>query len=210
MERLIDLAARRTGIDRIELRRRNMIAASAMPYDTGFLYSYDCGEFERNMDEALALADWQGFAQRRRAARARGRLAGIGLANAIEIAAGPTGAPWPESAEIRFDSTGSATITLGIHSQGQGHAITFAQVAADLLGIAPEQIRVRYGDTDEIEFGTGSFGSRSAVAGSVVLTRVAGQVIARGRTIAAVHFEADEGDIVFEAGSSPSPAPTGR
>ena len=200
VERLIDLAAQRIGIDRIELRRRNMIAASQMPYDTGFLYSYDCGEFERNMDEALKISDWSGFAQRQQASRARGRLAGIGLANAIEIAAGPVGAPWPESAEIRFDTTGSATITLGIHSQGQGHAITFAQVAADLLGISPDEIHVRFGDTDQIEFGTGSFGSRSAVAGSVALTRVAEQVIARGRMIAAAHFETDMADIVFDTG----------
>ena len=200
VERLIDLAATRSGIDRIELRRRNLIPASAMPYRTGFLYTYDCGEFERNMDDAMALAQWSGFPARRDAARARGRLAGIGLANAIEIAAGPVGAPWAESSEVRFDSTGSVTLTLGLHSHGQGHAITFAQVLADQLGLQPGDIRVRYGDTDQIEHGIGSFGSRSAVAGSVVLKKVAAQVIARGKLIAAAHFEASAGDIEFADG----------
>lgn len=200
IERLIDLAAPRTGIDRVELRRRNLIPASAMPYRTGFLYTYDCGEFERNMDDALALAGWSGFPARRAAARVRGRLAGIGMANAIEIAAGPAGAPWAESGEVRFDSTGSVTLTLGLHSHGQGHAITFAQVLADQLGLEPRDIRVRYGDTDQIEHGTGSFGSRSAVAGSVVLKKVAAQVVARGKLIAAAHFEASADDIDFAEG----------
>ena len=200
IERLIDRAAARTGIDRVELRRRNLIPVSAMPYRTGFLYTYDCGEFERNMEDAMALARWSDFPARRAAARERGRLAGSGLANAIEIAAGPAGAPWAESGEVRFDSTGSVTLTLGLHSHGQGHAITFAQVLADQLGLQPGDIRVRYGDTDQIEHGTGSFGSRSAVAGRVVLQKVAAQVIARGKLIAAASFEASVDDIEFSNG----------
>jgi carbon-monoxide dehydrogenase large subunit len=190
IERAIDMAAAKTGIDRIELRRRNIIPPDAMPYATGFQYTYDSGEFERNMDHAMALADWQDIPARRAAARARGRLLGVGLANAIEIAAGPAGAPWTESGEVRFDSTGSVTLTLGTHSHGQGHAITFAQVLADQLGLSPQDILVRFGDTDMIEHGTGSFGSRSAVAGSVVLRRVADQVITRGKVIAAAALEA--------------------
>jgi carbon-monoxide dehydrogenase large subunit len=200
VERLIDVAAQRLGMDRVELRRRNLIPSSAMPYDTGFLYVYDSGDFERNMLDALEISEWADFPRRRADALGRGRLAGIGLANAIEIAAGPVGAPWTESAEIRFDTTGSVTVSLGIHSQGQGHAITFAQIVADMLGLQPEEVQVRYGDTDQIGFGTGSFGSRSAVAGSVVLRRVADQVIARGRVIAAAHLEAAETDMVFSEG----------
>jgi carbon-monoxide dehydrogenase large subunit len=198
IERAIDLAARRFGFDRVELRRRNMIAPSQMPYKTGFVFTYDSGEFERNMDDALRLMDWDGFPARREAARARGRLAGIGLANAIEIANGPITGPFTESAEIRFDATGSATVLLGVHSQGQGHEITFAQIAAELLGLRVEEVKVRYGDTDQIEHGTGSFGSRSVVAGGTALTRVAQAIIERGRVIAAAQLEADEADIEFD------------
>ncbi len=200
IERAIDLAAQRFGFDRVELRRRNLIAPEEMPYDTGFVFTYDSGEFEMNMDDALALGDWAGFPARRRAAAARGKLAGISVTNAIEIAAGPVTGPFAESAEISFDSTGGATVTLGTHSQGQGHEISFAQIAADMLGLAPKDIQVRYGDTAQLAHGTGSFGSRSVVAASVSLARVTGRIIERGKRIAAVHFEAAAADIVFEAG----------
>ena len=200
IERIIDVAAQRLGIDPVALRRRNLIAPEQMPYATGFMFTYDSGEFERNMDDALALADWAGFPNRRKAAAARGRLSGIGLSNPIEIAAGPVTGTLSESADIRFDATGSVTVTVGTHSHGQGHEITFAQIAADLLGLEPQQIRIRYGDTDLIEHGTGTFGSRSVVSGSVVLTRTAERIIARGRKIAAAHFEVSVDDVVFENG----------
>jgi carbon-monoxide dehydrogenase large subunit len=200
IERVIDVAARRLGFDPVELRRKNLIAPEDMPYDTKFVFTYDSGEFERNMDDALALAAWQDFPKRRKAAKKRGRLRGIGIANAIEIAAGPAPAPLPESAEIRFDATGGVTVSMGSHSHGQGHAIAFAQIVADLLGLDPADIRVRYGDTDMLEHGTGTFGSRSVIAGSNALTRSAERLVARGRKIAAVHFEADAGDIAFERG----------
>ncbi|MBN8921033.1 MAG: xanthine dehydrogenase family protein, partial [Rhizobiales bacterium] len=140
IERAIDVAARRLGRDPVALRRRNLIAPDEMPFNTGFLFTYDSGEFERNMDDALALADWAGFQQRRTESAARGKLRGIGLCNAIEIAAGPITGPLSESAEIRFDSTGSATVTMGTHSHGQGHETTFAQVVADLLGLETADI----------------------------------------------------------------------
>jgi carbon-monoxide dehydrogenase large subunit len=200
IERSIDLAAQRFGFDRIALRRRNMIPAARMPYETGFIYTYDSGEFERNMDEAMALASWATFEERRETARARGVLAGIGLANAIEIAAGPSGSPFTESAEIQFDSTGSVTVELGSHSHGQGHEITFAQIVADHLGLPIDDVRIRFGDTDRLQHGTGTFGSRSAVAGSVVLIKSAERIIERGKAIAAAHFEASAADIVFEEG----------
>jgi carbon-monoxide dehydrogenase large subunit len=201
IERTIDLAAHRLGMDRVELRRRNMIAPQQMPYKTGFMFTYDSGEFERNMDDALAMADWAGFPRRRREALGRGKLAGIGLSNPIEIAGGPITGPWPESAEIRFDSTGAVTATLGTHSHGQGHEITFAQIVGDLLGIEVGDVKIAYGDTERLQHGTGTMGSRSVAAGSVTLIRTADRIIARGKRIAAAHFEADESDIVFEAGT---------
>jgi carbon-monoxide dehydrogenase large subunit len=199
IERAIDLAAARLGIDRVELRRRNLIAPEQMPWATGFVFTYDSGEFERNMDDALALADWRGVEARRADAKARGKLLGIGVANAIEIANGPVTGPFTESADVSFDATGAATVTLGVHSQGQGHLITFAQIAADLLGLAPEEIRVRFGDTEQIEHGTGTFGSRSVVAGGAALARAAEGIVARGRRIAAVAFECAENDVGFDA-----------
>lgn len=200
IERVIDVAARQCGFDPVDLRRKNLIAPDQMPYNTNFVFTYDSGEFEHNMDDALDLAGWKGFAERRKEARKRGKLRGIGIANAIEISAGPAPAPMPESAEIRFDATGGVTVSMGTHSHGQGHEITFAQIVADFLGLEIGDVRVRYGDTDGIEFGTGTFGSRSVIVGSNSLRISADRLIERGRKIAAVHFEADAGDIVFEAG----------
>lgn len=200
IERAIDIAAQRYGFDRIELRRKNMISPEQMPYDTGFMYTYDSGEFERNMDDALALTKWSEFPKRREVAMQRGSLAGIGVANAIEIANGPVGSPFTESAEIKFDSTGSVTVALGTHSQGQGHETTFAQIAADLLGLEFKDVKVRYGDTDHIEHGTGTFGSRSVAVGSVAMIQAADAIIERGKLVTSVHFEASPKDVDFANG----------
>lgn len=200
IERMIDLASQRFGFDRVDLRRRNLISPAQMPYATGFVFTYDSGEFEKNMDDALVLGDWAGFCERRKCAAALGKLCGISLTNAIELAAGPVTDPFSESAEISFDSTGGATVTLGTHSQGQGHEITFAQIVADMLGLTPDDVQVRYGDTALLPHGTGSFGSRSVVAAAVTLERVSRKIIERGKTIAAVHFEATVADIAFESG----------
>ena len=199
IERAIDLAARKLGLDPAEFRRRNLIPAEAMPWSTGFAFTYDCGDFARNMADALALADLPGLPARRAAARARGRLPGFGIANAIEIANGPIAGALTESADISFESTGTVTVTLGVHAQGQGHVTTFTQIAADMLSLAPEDIRIRLGDTEMIEHGTGTFGSRSVVAGGAALARAAEGIIARGRHIAALHFECAEADVEFGA-----------
>lgn len=201
IERVIDVAAQRLGFDRVELRRKNLIAPTQMPYSTGFMFTYDSGEFERNMDDALRLSDWAQFPQRRKEAEKRNKLAGLGLCNAIEIANGPITGPWAESAEISFDSTGAVTVTVGTHSQGQGHEITFAQIVSDLLGVEIADIKVRYGDTAQLANGTGTMGSRSVAAGSVVLIKTADRIVARGKKIAAAHFEAAETDIAFDAGT---------
>jgi carbon-monoxide dehydrogenase large subunit len=197
IERALDLAAAETGVDPVELRRRNLIAPEEMPWNTGFMFTYDSGEFERNMDDAVAIADASGVPVRREAAKARGRLLGFGIANAIEIANGPITGCLTESADITFDSTGAATVTLGVHSQGQGHITTFAQIAADMLALTPAEIRIRLGDTEQIEHGTGTFGSRSVVAAGAALSRAAEAIVARGKRIAALRFECAEADIAF-------------
>ncbi|MCX7962035.1 MAG: xanthine dehydrogenase family protein molybdopterin-binding subunit [Burkholderiales bacterium] len=196
LERLIDDAARELGADRVELRRRNLIPPTAMPYKTALTFTYDCGEFERGMDKALALADWNGFAARRAQAQARGKLRGIGLANAIERA----GAPSVETAEIRFDPDGRASVLVGTKSQGQGHETMYRQIVAARLGLDPAEVRVADGDTDAIAFGYGTFGSRSAVIGGTALWLAADKVIAKAKRIAAHLLEASEADVVFDDG----------
>ncbi|MBX6373759.1 MAG: xanthine dehydrogenase family protein [Acetobacteraceae bacterium] len=201
IERVIDLAADEMGIDRIELRRRNLIPREAMPFRTGLDYTYDSGDFARNMEMALEAADWAGFPARREEARRRGRLRGIGLANAIESAGGPHRGPMEEAAEIRFDSGGSVTLLMGSHNHGQGHETVFRQIAASRLGIAPERIRVVCGDTDLVTHGRGTIGSRSMMAAGGALVGAAERIIARGKRIAAHLMEADEADIEFAEGA---------
>jgi carbon-monoxide dehydrogenase large subunit len=201
IERIIDIAAAQMGIDRVELRRRNLIPASAMPFKTPLVFTYDCGEFEQNMDMALEAADWKGFPTRRAEAKKRGLLRGIGIANPIEVAGGPFRAPNEEAAALEFDQSGEATIRLGTHSHGQGHETAFRQLAVAFLGLDPERIRVVYGDTDAVAHGRGTFGSRSLMVGGAALRTAADKIISRGREIAAHVLEADKADIMFEAGS---------
>ncbi len=196
IERLIDAAAAELGIDRIALRRRNIIAPDALPFATPLGFTYDSGEFEANMDQALALADAQGFAARRFAAAGRGKLRGLGLANAIERAA----PPGLEYAEIRFDPSGAATVLCGATSQGQGHMTIFAQVIADRLGLAPDSLRFVQGDTDRLAFGFGAGGSRISAMGTAAVMLAADRVLAKARIIAAHALEAAEADIAFDDG----------
>ena len=196
IERLIDDAARALGVDRIELRRKNLIPPSAMPYKTAIQFTYDCGEFEKGLDKALALSDWKNFPDRKKQSQSRGKLRGIGLANAIERAA----APGMEYAEVRFDPSGSATLVVGSKSQGQGHETMYRQVAASRLGLTQEDLRVVEGDTDAVAFGVGSFGSRTAAIGSTALWLAADKVVAKGKRIAAHLLEAAEADVAFAAG----------
>jgi carbon-monoxide dehydrogenase large subunit len=159
IERVIDLAAAEMGLDRIALRQRNLIPPGAMPFRTGLDYTYDSGDFPRNMALALEAADWAGFESRRTEAAARGKLRGIGIANAIESAGGPHRGPMEEAAEIRFDSGGSMTLLMGSHNHGQGHETVFRQIAQTRLGIPPERIRFVNGDTDLVTHGRGTIGS---------------------------------------------------
>jgi carbon-monoxide dehydrogenase large subunit len=196
LERLVDDAARELGLDRLKLRRMNIIPGSAMPYRTSLGVTYDCGEFEKGMDQALALADVAGFPARREESRRRGKLRGLGIVNAIERAA----APGLEYAEIRFNPSGTAMILMGSKNQGQGHETIFKQIAHEKLGLDPREVRYIDGDTDRVAFGIGSMGSRSTVIGGTALSMAADKLIAKGRKIAARLLEAAEPDIVFADG----------
>jgi carbon-monoxide dehydrogenase large subunit len=196
IERLIDDAARELGLDPVDLRRKNLIPSSAMPYRTPLGMTYDCGDFERNMADAVKLADVAGFPERREASRARGLLRGLGVVNAIERAAGAQ----PEFAEIRFSPGGSATVFMGTKNQGQGHETTFKQILHERLGIDPAEVRYIDGDTDRVAFGMGTMGSRSTVIGGTALWTAADKIIAKGKKLAAKLLEAAEPDIVFADG----------
>ncbi len=196
LEQLIDEAARRLAVDPAELRRRNTIPADAMPYKTALTFTYDCGAFENNMDDALALADYAGFGARREAARGRGRLRGIGISNTVHRASGLE----LEAAQIRFDATGSVTLMVGSVHHGQGHATTFTQIACDRLGLDPDSVRFVAGDTDMVTFGRGSFASRSAALGGSAVALATDKIIDKGRRIAAHLLEAAEDDVEFADG----------
>ena len=197
IERLIDDAARELGLDRVALRRQNLIPSASMPYKTplGGL-NYDCGEFARGMDMAVKLADMDGYPARLAASKQRGKLRGLAMVNAIERAAGP-GA---EFAEVRFDTSGGATLLMGTKNQGQGHETVFRQILIEKLGLAPEDIRFTDGDTDMVAFGIGTNGSRSTVIGGTAITVAAEKVITKARKLAAHLLEVSEADIGFADG----------
>jgi carbon-monoxide dehydrogenase large subunit len=197
MERLLDDAARELGIDRMDLRRKNLVPAAAMPYRNPFGVTYDCGEFERGMTRALEAADFAGFEKRRAESKSRGMLRGIGVANAIERAASPG---QHEFAEIRFNPSGSALVLLGTKSQGQGHETLFKQIMHQRLGMDPSEVQFIDGDTDRVAFGMGTNGSRSTVVGGTALWKAADRIIEKGKKIAAHMLEAAAGDIEFEKG----------
>jgi len=196
IERIVDFAADELGIDPVELRRRNLIAPSAMPYKTGLTFTYDCGEFERSLDMALDLAEFSGFEARRAEAKKRGRLRGIGLSYSIERAA----APGFEGAEIRFDRTGTVTILAGSITQGQGHETIYKQIVSDRFGIDPYKIQYLQGDTDKVPFGEGTGGSRSATLGGSAVYLAAEKIVTKAKAIAAHILKADPGEVDFSDG----------
>ena len=195
IERLIDLAARRHGFDRLALRRRNLVAPEAMPYTNPFGIVYDSGAYAAAQDRATALADWSGFEMRRREARQRGRYRGIGLGNYIEIA---TGAP-RERAQITVRPEGLVDVVIGTLSAGQGHETSFGQLIVEWLGMEPEQVRLVTGDTDLVPVGGGSHSGRSMRLGGVVMAKAADAIVEKGRQLAAWLLEAAPADIEFAA-----------
>ena len=197
IERLVERAADTLGMDPAELRRKNIIPSAAMPYKTPLIYTYDCGEFEKNMDMAMATADWAGFEARRAEAAARGKLRGIGMSNTLEWAADNT----TETAELRFDPSGDLTFVASTISHGQGHRTIQTQIIVDLLGVDPERVAVLQGDTDVSAFGMGTGGSRSTIMTGSALTIAARKIIEKGKKLAAHLLEASEADIEFADGN---------
>jgi len=196
LERLIDLACRRYGFDRLELRRRNLVSPEAMPYRNPLGLVYDSGDYPASLQRAAEVADWAGFAERRAEARQRGRCRGIGIAMSIEL---NTGAP-RERAELTIDPSGTIELVLGTMSAGQGHETSFAQIISEWLGVEPEQVRLVTGDTDRVQAGGGSASARSMRLGSWVTAKAADEVVEKGRRIAAALLEVADADIDFDRG----------
>jgi aerobic carbon-monoxide dehydrogenase large subunit len=186
MERLIDLAARQCGFDRVELRRRNMIPAKALPWRNPVGVTYDSGDYAGAMQWALEIADWKGFPARRRAARKRGRLAGIAVANYIEATSGVP----RERADLTILPEGRVDLVIGTQPTGQGHETSFSQIVADWLGVPFKAVGVRFGDTDFVKAGGGSHSGRSIRFGSIVIRAAADEIIQKGREIAALLLQA--------------------
>ena len=196
VERLIDHAAGELGIDRVELRRRNIVGPDAMPHTTPTGKTYDSGEFRLVLDTAVETAGWDGFAARRAASAARGRRRGIGLAYYLEATGGgPT-----ERAEIRFAEDGFVDVYVGTQSTGQGHETAYVQLTVDRLGVPGERVRIRQGDTDTIPVGGGTGGARSLYSEGQAILATAATVIEKGRHAASEALEAAPVDIVFESG----------
>jgi len=196
IERLLDAAARKLGIDRVALRRCNFIPASAMPYKTAVGPIYDSGEFEALMDKALRLSDWHGFAARRAASQQAGKLRGIGMCCFLEVAGGIL----TEKADLRFEADGSAAIRLGVQAMGQGHLTTLPRVIAKRLGIDIRKVKLIEGDSDEVPDGTPSVASRSLMmAGSASVLACDG-AIEKGRRLAAHVLEVAASDVEFSGG----------
>jgi aerobic carbon-monoxide dehydrogenase large subunit len=196
MERLVDMAAAETGIDRVALRRKNHIPPEWMPYKAPNGANYDSGDFTNLLNEALALADWDGFAARKEESRARGRLRGRGISDYLEL----TGPPGREMGGIRFERNGDVTLVTGTLDYGQGHWSPFAQVLAARLGIPFGRIRLVQGDSDQLIAGGGTGGSKSMMTSGVAIVEAADQCIEAGRQIAAHVLEAAAADIEFRAG----------
>ncbi|GGC84996.1 xanthine dehydrogenase family protein molybdopterin-binding subunit [Chelatococcus reniformis] len=209
VERMVDVAAAEMGIDRVEIRRRNMIPREAFPYQTPVLLQYDSGDPGGCLDRALVAADVAGFGARKAASARSGKFRGLGFSTYIEACglapsrfAGRLGARGGlyESATVRVHPTGQVTVLIGTHNHGQGHETTFAQIVSEKLGVAFEDVDIVFGDTDKVQFGMGTYGSRSLVVGGAALSKASDKVVAKGRKIAAHLLEAGEADIAFEAG----------
>ncbi len=200
MERLIDLASRQTGIDRIELRRRNLVPERAMPYTNPFGMVYDSGHYHDAMEHVLRLADWAGFSARREAANARGKCRGIGVANYVDTA---TGAP-REKAEVTVVPEGpvggTVEVVVGTVSQGQGHETSFAQLITEWLGVPIDTVRLVTGDTDRVSVGGGAHSGRALRLGSIVMLNASTEIIEKGLKIASHMLEAAPADLEFAAG----------
>lgn len=200
IERLIDVAARELGIDPYELRRRNLIPPEAMPYKTALTFTYDCGEFEGNMQAAATLSDLDSFPARRAAAKTRGKLRGIGLCNCIEVAGGPFLRPAKDISTLRLAEDGTLILRTGSVSVGQGLETAFSQLVADRFGVPMEHVRYEQGDTDDLPYGKGNGGSGALCIGGSAVSIAVDKVIEKAKRIAAELLEAAVVDVTFDAG----------
>jgi len=197
LERLIEEAARVTGIDRVELRRRNLIPPAAMPYAAPSGQTYDSGEFEAVLDKALALADWKGFPARRKTSEVRGRLRGIGLCCFLEVAGG---SPLNETADLRFEPDGTVVLRTGAQAMGQGQMTTLPLILAQQLQMEVARIRILQGDSDEVPAGLPTVASRSTMMVGGAMLRAADEAMRKGKDFAAELLEAAAADIEYKAG----------
>src|SRR5580658_10307582 len=196
IERLVDTAAAQLGVDRIALRRKNLVPPKAMPYRNSVGMLYDSGHYAENMDWAMEIADWKGFAARRREAKRRGKLLGRGLANYVESS---IGAP-REQARIKVQPEGRVDVVIGTQPAGQGHETSFAQVISDLLHVPAETVRIILGDTDVVKVGGGSHSGRSMRHAATVFSKAAVDLIAKGKAIAAIVMGAAPDSVSFSDG----------
>src|ERR1700704_1937488 len=196
IERLIDNAAAELGMERISLRRRNLIKSKAMPYRNAVGMLYDSGTYEANMDRAMELADWKGVAARKREARRRGKLLGLGLANYVESS---IGAP-KEQTRITVRPDGFVDVVIGTQPSGQGHETSFAQVVSDLMRVPPEKVRIILGDTDVVKVGGGSHSGRSMRHAATVFSKAMPDLIDRGKQVAAVVLGEPPEHITYDDG----------
>jgi carbon-monoxide dehydrogenase large subunit len=201
MERMLDIAARRLGLDRVEIRRRNLVERAQLPYRSAMGLTYDSGDFAGNMARALETADWRGFAARRDGAARRGRLAGIGVANYVES---PVGAPH-ERVVVTVKADGTVEAVAGTQSTGQGHETSFAQVLADQIGVRPDEIRLVTGDTAVVRSGGGSHSDRSMRMAGTLLVRAGAEIVERAGRVAAALLGVDEARVEFRDGLFQAP-----
>jgi carbon-monoxide dehydrogenase large subunit len=208
VERLVETAARELRIDPVEFRRRNFI--TSFPHQTPVIMCYDAGDYHASMNKALEVADYVGFPARKAEAARRGKLRGIGFSNFIEAcgiapsaAVGSLGAGvglW-ESAEVRVNPVGTVEVLTGSHSHGQSHETTFAQLVSDRLGIDINSVSIVHGDTDKVQFGMGTYGSRSGAVGMTAIAKALDKIEAKAKRVAAAVMEASTDDIEFKNGS---------
>src|SRR5690348_9400327 len=207
VERLVEVGAREMDVDPADIRKRNFV--KSFPHQTPVIMAYDAGDYTASLKKAMEIADVKGFSKRKRDAARHGKLRGLGYSTYIEAcgiapsqAVGSLGAGvglW-ESAEVRVNPTGSVEVLTGSHSHGQGHETTFAQVVSERLGIPFENVSVLHGDTDKVQFGMGTYGSRSAAVGMSAIAKALDKVEAKAKKVASHLLEAAEGDIVFKDG----------
>jgi carbon-monoxide dehydrogenase large subunit len=196
IERLIDIAAKRLGIDRVSLRRRNLVRSTAMPYRNAVGMRYDSGQYEANMDLAMEMADWDGFSARRRDAKRRGKLLGRGLANYVESSIGSP----KEQTRITVRPDRLVEVVIGTQPAGQGHQTSFAQVVSDLIAVPLETVRIILGDTDVVKAGGGTHSGRSMRHAATVFSMAAVELIAKGRRATAAILHTSPDNIDFRDG----------